>query len=193
MILRQRMWIDNRVQGVLVGRILIYWAAALTYFGLGSTVFQFYQHPEWTFAEHMVGAFSSIWPLLPSIILFLPLIIFDIVRLSNLFVGPIYRLRAHLIELTADPNCRPLNFREDDYWQDLAEPLHILQQQLLQSRPPETEAKPEIDSKAKLSKIAAAIESAAKPTTVASVPLPADNGSESRATVMASADSPGVD
>ncbi|MCA9132853.1 MAG: hypothetical protein KDA45_06850 [Planctomycetales bacterium] len=134
MALRQQFWIDSNVQGVLVGRIVLYWVAALTYFGLGSLCFQFYQYPEWDLKQHAGQLFAQIWPWLPSLVLFLPLVVFDIVRLSNLFVGPIFRLRTHLGELSDNPHCRPLSFREADYWQDLVPPVQSLQQEILELR-----------------------------------------------------------
>ena len=130
MVLRQQVWIDRNVQGVLVGRIVLYWISALLYVGLGTACFQYYQHTDWSAAKHLQVLFSQFWPWLPSAILCLPLVIFDVVRLSNLFVGPIYRLRNHLAQLNDDPHCRSLKFRDDDYWQDLVEPIHCLQAEL---------------------------------------------------------------
>ena len=134
MVLREKVWVDCNVQGVLIGRVVLYWFSALLYVGLGSACFQYYQHPDWTLLSHAKVLFSQFWPWLPSAILCLPLVIFDVVRLSNSFAGPIYRLRKHLDELNDDPNCRPLSFRDGDYWQDLAEPMHCLQDELLMLR-----------------------------------------------------------
>jgi hypothetical protein len=133
-VLRQTVWIDHSVQGTLIFRVVLYWFIGIVYFGLGAACFQYYEHPQWSFERHASSLFQSIWPWLPSLILFLPLVLFDIARLSNLFVGPIYRLRLHLGELLDDPECRPLKFREDDFWQDLAEPIHSLQAEILRLR-----------------------------------------------------------
>jgi hypothetical protein len=134
MVLRQTVWVDSNVQGALIGRIVLYWVSGLLYVTLGSTCFQYYQHPDWTAGEHAAALFSQFWPWIPSAVLCLPLVVFDVVRLSNLFVGPIYRLRQHLLDICEDPSCRALQFRDDDYWQDLAEPIHCLQAELLTLR-----------------------------------------------------------
>ncbi len=131
MVLRQKFWIDRSVQGALIGRVVLYWTIATIYVGLGSACFQFYAHPEWTVLEHFHALFNQYWPWIPSLVLFMPLVVFDIIRMSNLFAGPIYRLRMHLAELTANPNCRPLTFRSDDYWQDLVAPINYLQNEIL--------------------------------------------------------------
>lgn len=131
MVMRQKVWIDRHVQGVLVGRILLYWFGMLLYFGLSIVCYQWWQFPEWTIAEHGQALFEQVWPSLPSLILILPLVVFDVVRLSHRFVGPVYRLREHLTKLNANSKTSPLHFRDDDYWQQLAQPINTLQERIL--------------------------------------------------------------
>ena len=131
MVMRQQVWIDRHVQGVLVGRVLLYWSGLLIYFVLSVGCFHWWQNPEWTLTEHLWGMFDQIGPCLPTMLVLLPLVIFDIVRLSNRFAGPIFRLRKHLGELSQDSQTAPLNFRDDDYWQQLADPINLLQQKML--------------------------------------------------------------
>ena len=131
MVLRQKVWIDFNVQGVLVGRILLYWFGVALYFGISLSCYQWMEYPELTTGENIQAIFEQIWPCLPSYILLLPLVIFDMVRLSNRFVGPVYRLRMHLGRLNANASTYALNFRDDDYWQQLAEPINQLQRTIL--------------------------------------------------------------
>ena len=153
MLVRQRFWIDDNVQGVLIGRVILYWTIGVLYVVLGTTFFQYYQHPNWSFVRHIQALFTQFWPWMPSLILFVPLVIHDINKLSNLFVGPIYRLRMHLAELTANPECRELTFREDDYWQDLAGPINHLQIEILALRAELAEAKSQLAAKPQRGKV----------------------------------------
>lgn len=130
MVLRQKLLIDVDVQGALIGRVLIYWAVGLIYVALGSVCFQYYQEPEWTLSEHAQRLLSDFWPWLPSALLFLPLVIYDVVRLSNRFAGPIFRLRRHLGLLNKDSNCGSLVFRSEDFWRDIITPVNQLQAQI---------------------------------------------------------------
>ena len=134
MALRQRVWVDRSVQGVLVGRVILYWFCALLYVGLGSACFQYNQNPEWTLAKHAQVLFGQVWPWLPTAFILLPLAIYDVVRLSNLFAGPVYRLRQHFASLRQDIACAPLVFREEDYWRDLAAPINDMQAEILRLR-----------------------------------------------------------
>jgi hypothetical protein len=74
------------------------------------------------------------WPWLPTAIILLPLAIYDVVRLSNMFAGPVFRLRKHFAALRQDIACAPLTFREDDYWRDLAAPINDMQAEILRLR-----------------------------------------------------------
>jgi hypothetical protein len=134
MALRQQVWIDKSVQGVLVGRVVLYWLCGVLYVGVGSACFQYYQNPDSSLLDHMTVLFHQIWPWLPTAILVLPLAIYDVVRLSNMFVGPIYRLRKHFSLLHSDMNSTPLNFREDDYWLDLPNMVNEMQAEILTLR-----------------------------------------------------------
>ncbi len=131
MTLRQKVWIDKSVQGVLMGRVILYWLTGVLYVVIGVACFQYNQNPSWTMVEHGQEFFNQIWPWLPTAILVLPLAIYDVVRLSNLFVGPIYRLRKQFVALRNDIACAPLKFREDDYWCDLTAPVNDLQAEIL--------------------------------------------------------------
>lgn len=131
MALRQRVWIDRNVQGALVIRVILYWVIAAIYLVGGMACSQFYSHPSWTASQHFSKLYGEIWPWAPTAILILPLVIFDVIRLSNWFVGPIYRLRQHLQLLINDSYCRGLAFRDDDYWRDLAQPINVLQAEIV--------------------------------------------------------------
>ncbi len=134
MALRQQVWVDRRVQGVLVGRVILYWFCAVLYVGVGSACFQYYQNPELTMATHARILFGQMWPWLPSAIMLLPLAIYDVVRLSNMFAGPVFSLRKHFAALRKDIACAQLVFREDDYWRDLATPINDMQAEILRLR-----------------------------------------------------------
>lgn len=131
MSIRQRIWIDGRIQGILVGRIIIYWLATIIFFGTGIAVTQYCDHADWTFAEHTQAWLGKVLPWAPSVCLLLPLVIYDIVRTSHAFTGPIARVRQQLAKLMQNPNCTPLVLRGDDYLHEITGPVNNLQHQIL--------------------------------------------------------------
>jgi hypothetical protein len=49
----------------------------------------------------------------------LPLVLYDVLRHSSRFVGPIVRLQNTMGQLAQGKTVEPLRFRKQDYWQDL--------------------------------------------------------------------------
>ncbi len=131
MALRQQVLVDNSVQGVLVGRAILYWLCGVLYILIGTFCFQLNENPDASLAEQASDWFHQIWPWLPTAVLVLPLAIYDVIRLSNLFAGPIFRLRRHFKLLREDIAAEPLKFRTDDYWADIAEAVNDMQAEIL--------------------------------------------------------------
>ena len=81
--------------------------------------------------ESLPEIFAALWfqyaPALVVAALVLPLILFDVVRISNRFVGPVYRLRQSMRRLARGEEVQPIKFREGDFWQTFADEFnHIL-------------------------------------------------------------------
>lgn len=131
MALRQKIWVDGKIQGIIVGRILIYWSATMMFFGLGLAVTQVCDHPNWSYSEHISNWLATAIPWAPSIFLLLPLVVYDLVRTTHAFTGPINRVRQQLAKMAQNPNCTPLMLREDDYLHELIVPLNSLQHQII--------------------------------------------------------------
>ncbi len=59
-----------------------------------------------------------------SMFLLLPIFIRDSFKLSNRFAGPIYRIRNTLHDVNDGKPYRPIELRDGDFWQDLAQELN---------------------------------------------------------------------
>jgi hypothetical protein len=57
---------------------------------------------------------------LAASLILLPIVMIDVVRMSNRFVGPVVRLRGALNELAETGHTGPVVFRDNDYWHELA-------------------------------------------------------------------------
>jgi|LakMenEpi03Aug12_release.lakeMendotaPanAssembly.Ray.scaffolds.fasta_scaffold00132_20 hypothetical protein len=124
--MRRKIWIDQVVQGGLVGRIVLYWLSVVAYFAIGHFVFQWIDQPEWTTEEHIQGMLETFGFWFPGLLLLVPLVVFDIVKLSHRFAGPIYRLKSHLSKVCSGTEKGKLWFREGDYWWELVEPVNTV-------------------------------------------------------------------
>ncbi|MEY4567848.1 MAG: hypothetical protein RLY14_2818 [Planctomycetota bacterium] len=139
--MRRKLWIDNLVQGGLVNRIIIYWVSVLAYFAIGQVVFQWIDRPELSFEEHCGALMGTFGFWLPGLALLLPLIIFDIVKLSHRFVGPIYRLKKFLETVDTGKEKGQLWFRDGDFWSELVDPVNRIVNRMYTAEAKATELK----------------------------------------------------
>jgi hypothetical protein len=73
-----------------------------------------------TFAERLQEQLSDFALLGIIFLAVFPAFMLDTIRFSNRFVGPISRLRRHLIELSQDGETSDISFRDNDFWQTVA-------------------------------------------------------------------------
>ena len=59
-------------------------------------------------------------------ILLLPLVIVDVLRMSNRFVGPLQRIRRSLRDMAAGRDVPYIAFRKGDFWCELADDVNRL-------------------------------------------------------------------
>ena len=118
---RKKTFVDPKVQGALVRRLVLHWftfiaVAALVAFGL-----QMMSNPFRSAREHAQQLWWTHGPFLLVLFFMLPVFILDTIKLSHRFVGPIYRLRNTIRGLANGEPYRPLQFRDFDFWRGLAD------------------------------------------------------------------------
>jgi hypothetical protein len=112
--------VDREVQGALLLRATIYWAFCLISISLMVLCWSAYLGPPRRFVDLMTDLYFRYGPAMAASLILLPIVLLDVIRTSNRFVGPVVRLRAGLRELAENRPAQPLNFRDDDFWRDMA-------------------------------------------------------------------------
>ena len=137
---RRNYFVDKRVQGALLVLAARHWllsvagVAGLTLLG-------------WMFITPGVGVLINLRQQMPSLVgglvvalvaslIVLPVILFDVLKLSNRFVGPMVRLRRAMEQAAAGEEVAEINFRNDDFWQEIAATFNRLNDRLQQQSPP---------------------------------------------------------
>lgn len=116
---RRKLFVDPAVQGAIVRRALVYWMACLLFITLPLLIARTLAEPQKLVFEHL----DALLPLLPVLLCSLaalPFVLYDLVRLTNRFAGPMLRLRRAMRQLAAGEAVAPIHFRDGDYWQELA-------------------------------------------------------------------------
>lgn len=132
--IREQLLIERDVQLTLISRALLYGAACMTYF----TVIQFFtqasNQPESPALETLLSLTDEAIYWVPGFFMLGPLMVYDMLRVTNRIAGPIFVLRRELNGLNKGENGRPLKFRNDDYWDSLASEFNAAREELLNLR-----------------------------------------------------------
>lgn len=118
---RQQFLIDNEVQVDLVWQALRFWGLSIITTGLFICIGIALFGEQRSSLAVINELFFHYGPAAVASIIVMPLVLTDIFRHSNRFAGPIYRLRTVLKKLANGERVGPIKFRDDDYWQDLAD------------------------------------------------------------------------
>lgn len=119
--LRHRLVVDPVVQGLLIGRTLLYGTALSIYLLTMAFFMQPRGSEEISLAERLGQFALEALPWLSALLVVVPLVLWDMVRLSNRFAGPAYRLKQHLLQLGLGEPTAKMGVREDDFWCELAD------------------------------------------------------------------------
>lgn len=139
--LRKKTFVDAKVQGALVRRLVLHWFAFLGMATLVAFCLHVLSNPFRPFEEHAQQMWWTHGPFLLVMFFLLPVFIVDTIKLSHRFAGPIYRLRTTIRSLARGEAFKPMQFREVDFWQDLAHDFNEMVVRL-SARPEEDAADP---------------------------------------------------
>ena len=117
---RKKTFIDPKVQGALVRRLIVHWVAFVGVSAAVAFCLQVLSNPFRPISEHAQQLWWTHGPFLLVMVFMLPVFVVDTVKLSHRFAGPIYRLRQTVKGLANGEDFRPLKFRDFDFWQGLA-------------------------------------------------------------------------
>jgi hypothetical protein len=123
---RKQLFVDPKVQGTLLARAVIYWLSCIATITLMILAWRIVTGPARVFYTHFDDMWFHFGPALVAALLLLPLALVDIVRVSNRFAGPLYRVRGAMRRLTQGLPVEPIHFRDNDFWQELATEFNAL-------------------------------------------------------------------
>ena len=129
--LRRQLWIDQSLQGALVFRIALYWGACVAFITLALAWAVAAEAGGGLRPEHLRMVWQRHWPLYTAVLFLIPLTMWDALRLSHRIAGPVLRVRKQLVRINEGEPFSELDFREDDFWHDLADQVNQLAKKTL--------------------------------------------------------------
>ena len=124
--LRKRWFVDPRIQGALVLRVVVYWLVCVIGIVLMILCWRVGMGPARPFYLRLAEMWPYYGPVVIVSLLILPLVVADIIRFSNRFVGPMLRLRQAMRQLARGEYVEPIEFRGADLWQEFAEAFNAV-------------------------------------------------------------------
>lgn len=110
---RQLLYVDAKVQSALLARTVLHWACCVLFVAAAMVV-----------ANISGNGDSRWWPLAfiaVTALALLPLMVFDTLRISSRFIGPMARFRHAMRALARGERAHLGDFRGSDYWRELAD------------------------------------------------------------------------
>ncbi len=135
--IRRQLFVDPKIQGALVVRVVLYWVVCLITVTLMLLCWRILNGPARMFYRHFDDMWFFYGPALIASLILLPLIILDVVRLSNRFVGPFLRLRCSMRALARGEHVAPIKFREGDFWMAFADEFNAVAARIQDQAPPQ--------------------------------------------------------
>lgn len=124
---RKQLLVEPRVQVPLIRHVVIYWfctAATVEFLNLTRQIALGPQQASfWDYLFNDNSQQAMIRLAIGSLLV-LPLVIWDMLRLSNRFAGPIFRMRRTLRNVAANGAVENVRLRDGDYWGDFAQELN---------------------------------------------------------------------
>ena len=117
---RSRLFVEPRVQGLLIFKVLLYWVNGFLTIGLLIAAWSVFADRPGTSGELFANMWGSVGPALFASLFLLPLIVMDCIRWSNRYAGPMVRLHRALKQLADGEKVATLRFRKGDLWYEMA-------------------------------------------------------------------------
>lgn len=133
-LLRQQLLVDQNVQGSLLQRTALYSAASVIYFFIILIFREWISSPSVSFLEAVFSSVGESTYWVPGFMLLIPIVAYDLLRLTNRFAGPFFRLRREMQRLARDESETSLRFREGDFWVEIADDFNSVREELLRLR-----------------------------------------------------------
>lgn len=132
--IREQLLVEQDVQLSLIMRAVLYGSACMIYF----TVIQFFtnasSHPETASWETVLSLTDEAIYWVPGFFMLGPLMVYDMLRITNRVAGPIFAMRREMIALNQGDDGRQLKFRNEDYWDSLASEFNTVREEIIRLR-----------------------------------------------------------
>jgi methyl-accepting chemotaxis protein len=127
----QPLIVHRPVQMQLVSRVVLYWLACVGYFAVVLFITQWMYEPQIGLVDHLLDYLVDMVHWVPAILLLLPLVIFDILKVSQRFLLPIQQVREGIDKINAGQTVELIAPTEEDQMSELVASFNSLRDSAL--------------------------------------------------------------
>jgi hypothetical protein len=132
---RQRVFVDPVVQGGILRKIAFHWFMFFVCNALALMIWiRLFEQPDAAWGKTLEDTLRRFLPFFVITVALIPAFVWDTLKLTNRFAGPILRFRNALSDASAGRSVQPLHFRTNDYWQEIATNFNQLLERCGESR-----------------------------------------------------------
>ncbi len=118
---RRKALVDPEVQGGVVRKIAIHWVLFFVCNAIALMIWiRLFEQPDADWGQTFADTLLRFLPFFVITMALIPAFVWDTLKLTNRFAGPILRLRGALADASAGRAVPPLHFRTNDFWQEMA-------------------------------------------------------------------------
>jgi hypothetical protein len=118
---RVRSFVDPEVQGGLLRKIAFHWIILFVVNSISLVVWvRMFEQPESGWGATFTDCIQRFLPFFVISACLIPAFVWDTLKITHRFAGPILRLRSALSAAAKGQEVEPLNFRNNDFWQGIA-------------------------------------------------------------------------
>jgi hypothetical protein len=119
---RTKALVDSEVQGGVLKKFAVHWLVFFFCNALALTIWvRLFEQPEVGWAESFGDTMKRFLPFFVITMSLIPAFIWDTLKLTNRFAGPMLRFRAALADAREGRAVPHLAFRDNDFWKEVAE------------------------------------------------------------------------
>jgi len=119
---RRKALVDPEVQGGILRKIAIHWVLFFICNAMALMIWiRLFEQPDADWGQTFADTIRRFLPFFIITMALIPAFVWDTLKLTNRFAGPILRLRGALSDASAGRAIVPLYFRTNDFWQEIAE------------------------------------------------------------------------
>ena len=124
---RRKALVDPEVQGDVLRKIAIHWILFFICNAIALMIWiRLFEQPDADWGQTFGDTMRRFMPFFIITMALIPAFVWDTLKLTNRFAGPIMRLRASLVEASEGRAVTPLHFRTNDYWREIATNFNAL-------------------------------------------------------------------